>query len=119
MQSAVAAAILNIAIPLELGGLVNVVSALRRGRELNSYLTELLPLGLRLTLLYASQVCVCVCACVWCVVWCVGVGVGMCVVCGVVCVWRVCVVWCGHVCVVCVSNMCVCVCVCVQPVGCT
>ncbi len=63
LQSAVAAAILNIAIPLELGGLVNVVSALRRGRELNSYLTELLPLGLRLTLLYASQVCVCVWAC--------------------------------------------------------
>ncbi len=53
-----AAALLNIAIPLELGGLVNIVSGLRGGRELDSYLRELLPLGLRLTLLYASQVCV-------------------------------------------------------------
>lgn len=56
VQSALLCALLNIAIPMELGGLINVISGLRGGRELRVYLRELLPTGLNLTLLYAAQV---------------------------------------------------------------
>ncbi len=49
-------AVLNILIPLELGALVNVVSVLQSNKQLSDYIKQLLPRGIRLTLLYASQV---------------------------------------------------------------
>ena len=50
---------LNIKIPLELGSLVNVVASLTPGQGLDSYIERLARPGLRLCVLYVTQVCVC------------------------------------------------------------
>ena len=67
LQTALIVALLNIKIPHELGGLVNIVSTFTSGEELQKYLERLTRPVLRLCVLYVTQVCVCVC-CVLCVV---------------------------------------------------
>lgn len=51
-----AAAIINIRIPLLLGGLVNVVAQLETGHELQHYLDELREPAIKLAAHYLAQV---------------------------------------------------------------
>lgn len=53
-------AVLNIKIPLELGSLVNVVAGLSPGQGLDTYMETLARPGLRLCVLYLTQVYTCV-----------------------------------------------------------
>ena len=52
------AAVLNIAIPLHLGHLINSVSQLEPGHDLRHYLTQLAPSAAKLVSLYVVQVSV-------------------------------------------------------------
>ena len=55
-QSAVIAAVINIRIPLLLGDLVNVVSQLETGHELQYYLSDLRGPAVKLACHYVAQV---------------------------------------------------------------
>lgn len=64
-QTALLTAVLNIQIPLELGGLVNVVAGLTPGLSMEIYMERLVRPGLRLCMLYLTQVqCEIVCSCI-------------------------------------------------------
>ena len=56
LQMALVVAILNIKIPLELGGLVNTVASLTPGQGMDNYMERLTRPGLRLCVLYLTQV---------------------------------------------------------------
>ena len=56
LQTALVAAVLNIQIPLELGNMVQVVAVLAPGQSLDTYIDRLAGPGLRLCLLYITQV---------------------------------------------------------------
>ena len=56
LQAAVVVAVLNVYIPLTLGGLVNVIAGFEGGRPVGEYFHQLMQPGMRLALNYLAQV---------------------------------------------------------------